>query len=123
MGKTTHGGLTKTYTATAAVTKRRIVKFGAADGAVIPAAAATDLLVGVSGDIDAAIGERCDVHMLGCIADVEYGGTVARGDLLTADASGRAITTTTAANRYIGIAEVSGVVGDIGSVVISPGLI
>lgn len=122
MGQTT-GFLTKSLTATTAIPAYTIVKYGAADGAGVPASAATDLLVGVSSEIDTDVGERCSVHMVGNIVDVIYGGNVTRGDMLTADASGRAITTTTAGNRYIGFAEVSGVSGDIGSVVIAPGLI
>jgi hypothetical protein len=95
-----------------------IVKPGAADGLVIPAAAVGDSLIGVTTDIAAAAGDRCDVILSG-IADVLYGGTVAFGDLLTTDASGRAVKAVPAAganNRIIGQAMVSGVVGDIGAV-------
>jgi hypothetical protein len=93
-----------------------IVKPGASDGLVIPAAASTDKLLGVTTDIAAATGDRCDV-IIGGIADVLYGGTVAAGDLLTADSSGRAITATGTAGtnyRLIGFALIAGVVGDIG---------
>lgn len=55
------------------------------------------------------------------IAEVEYGGNVTRGDLLTSDANGKAIATTTAGNRIIGIAMASGVSGDIGLALINPG--
>ena len=122
MGQTT-GYLTKGYTATTAIGARRLVKFGAADGAVVLAAAATDLIIGVSTDIAADAAERCDVLMVGNIGEVVAGGTVARGDLLTSNASGAAITTVTAGNRYVGIAEVSGVAGDIISFIVAPGLI
>lgn len=111
MGVTTHG-LTKGYTATAAVAKRRIVKFGAADGTVAIAAAATDLLIGISSELDAAAGERCDVHMSGNIAEVDAGGTIARGASITSDASGKAVTATTG-QVAVGKAEVSGVSGDV----------
>jgi hypothetical protein len=123
MGQTT-GLLTKSLEAGAAVTKRRIVKFGAADGLGIQAVDGSAFLVGVSSEIDTAIGERISVHSTGSIADVEYGGNVTRGDPLTADASGRAIAAAPAggANAYIvGFAEVSGVLGDIGSAYIIPG--
>lgn len=119
MGQTT-GFLTKSLQATTAIPARTLVNYGAADGTGVPAADATKFLVGVSSEVDTAIGQRASVHMNGNIADVIYGGTVARGDALTSDASGRAIATTTAGNRCVGFAEVSGVVGDIGSVVISP---
>jgi hypothetical protein len=131
--------LAKNYVAEGAIASNTIIKFGANDGGVLQAAAATDAIFGISTDIPAATGERCDVIKLGD-ADVLYGGTVTRGDELTSDASGRAITATrhthtenTAAayvqnaisgtavlTRIIGIANVSGVIGDIGSVAIAP---
>lgn len=123
MGQTTHG-LIKSLEATAAITKRRLVKFGAADGAGVQAADATAFIVGVSSDVDTAIGERCSVLSTGCIADVEYGGNVTRGDPLTSDANGKAVAAAPAGgtNNYIvGFAEVSGVSGDIGSVYVVPG--
>ena len=55
------------------------------------------------------------------IADIEFGGNVARGALLTADADGKAVTAADG-NRVIGIAEVSGAAGDIGQVLLAPGL-
>ncbi len=120
MGRTTTG-LIKSLEATVAVQKRRLVTFGAADGTGVLATGAAAYIRGVSSDIDTAIGERISVQMSGNVADVEYGGTVARGDALTSDATGRAITTTTAGNFIVGFAEVSGVVGDIGSVDVIPG--
>jgi hypothetical protein len=117
--------LTKTYVAEAAVTKRRIVKPGTADGNVLLGAAVGDALIGVSADIDAAIGERVDVHHAG-IVEVEYGGTVARGDPLTSDGTGRAVAAAPGAgvnNNIIGRALVAGVVGDIGKALIAPGRI
>lgn len=116
-------GLLKNYVATAAIAAYRIVKFGTNDGEVTQAAAATDLLIGTTGRVTAAAAnDRVDVIRSG-IAEVEYGGTVARGDELTADASGQAVVAAPAAGsnvRIIGIAEVSGVSGDIGSVFIAP---
>jgi hypothetical protein len=114
-------GLSKTLIAGAIVAARRIVKFGSADTAVIQAAAAADLSIGVS-DLGAASGEYCDVIIDG-IALVEYGGNVTRGAKLTADADGKAIAAAPAAGanaQVIGIAMVSGVSGDIGSVRIAP---
>lgn len=116
--------LNKNYTAGAAIAAYRIVKWGAADGEILQAAAATDALVGVNDRFAAAVaGDRLDITRTG-LAEVEYGGNVTRGDLLTADAQGRAITAAPAAAAFaniIGIAEVSGVSGDIGSVLIAPG--
>lgn len=114
--------LIKNYVAEAALTRYRLVCWGATDGTVKPAAASTDKIIGVAEGFGAAIGDRVDVVRDG-IADVEYGGVVTRGDPLTADASGRAIAATPAAAanaRIVGYAEVSGVAGDIGSVAVNP---
>jgi len=119
----TQGVLVKGYSAGAAITARKIVKFGAADNTVIQATAATDLLLGVAQpDLDTASGDTCDVHLAG-IVEVKAGGTIARGDMVTSDANGDAVATTTAANRVLGIAEVSGVANDIITVILSQHLI
>lgn len=112
----------KSYIAAAAIAKRRIVRHAAADNQVQLATAATDLSIGVTTEIDVAINEPVDVIREG-LADVEYGGTVTRGQPLTSDATGRAVVAAPAAGsnvRLIGLAEVSGVVGDIGTVFIAP---
>lgn len=137
-------GLIKTFVAAGAVAPRRIVAFGAADGRGTPAAAqaaaATDALFGVSDSLGAAAGTPADITLSG-LAEVEYGGDVAAGDLLTADAQGRAVaaarhtheenlaetytqeaeTAAAAGARTIGIAMMAGVAGDIGSVHVVPG--
>ncbi len=102
------------------VSPYRIVKYGGADGAVVQSAAAADAHVGVSGRAAAADGGRVEIARAG-IADVEYGGNVARGALLTADADGKAVAAEDG-NRVIGVAEVSGAAGDIGQVLLAPGL-
>jgi hypothetical protein len=122
MGRTT-GFLQKGYTAGGAISARRIVKMGAADGAVVVATDGSAPLIGIQSELDVASGERASVAMVGNIEEVVYGGNVARGDELTADAQGRAVKATPAAgaNAYcIGFAEVSGVSGDIGTAIISP---
>jgi len=116
-------GLQKTLIAGGTVIKNRIVKFGSGDTSVVQAAAATDLLIGVSDSLGAASGEPVDIILDG-IALVEYGGTITRGQLLTADADGKAVAAApaaTASARIIGVAMLSGVSGDIGSVMIAPG--
>lgn len=116
-----NNGLTKSYTAEAAISANRIVKVGAADYGVLAAAAVSDKLLGISTEIDAASGERVDVIHEG-IADLKLGGTVARGDFLTSDASGQGVTAAPAAgtnNQIIGKALVSGVSGDVIPVLIS----
>jgi len=103
----------------AAILPFRIVKHGAADAFAIQAAAAGDASFGVSDSLGAAAANDPVDIIRGGIAEVVYGGTVTRGDPLTSDASGRAIKAATG-NRVIGFAEVSGVVGDRGSVFIAP---
>jgi hypothetical protein len=132
--------LTKNYTAEGAVAPHRIVALGSADYVAKQGAAATDAMFGVSDELAAADGERFDAHVAG-MPFVEYGGNVTRGDPLTSDANGKAITATrhthtentdaaytqnattdVASNvRIIGHAQVSGVDGDIGIVHIAPG--
>src|SRR5690349_13265873 len=119
MGVTTKHALIKSYTAGGAITKRRICKVGAADGAALQSSAATDFHIGVALDISAASGERLDVVMANAIAEVDFGGTIARGASVTSDASGKAVTATTG-QRAVGWAEVSGVSGDVGTVIIQP---
>lgn len=115
-------GLVIPFRAAGALARRRIVIHGAADGQALQAAGSTALLIGVTTDIASAIGETADVIRNG-LADVEYGGTVTRGQFLTSDSVGRAVGVTlpvAAGTFVIGTAEVSGVVGDIGSLNITP---
>lgn len=114
----------RNFKAEAAIAAFTLIKVGANDMGALAAAAVSDKIIGVSTDIAAAINERCDVILDG-VADVLYGGTVARGDLLTSDASGRAVTAAPGAgtnNRIVGAALISGVVGDVGQVLISVGV-
>jgi len=119
-------GLIKTFTASGAISARSLVKFGAADNLVVVATAATDAIIGASGELDAADGEPVDICLSG-LAEVRYGGNVTRGtSLLTAAAGGEAVAAAPAAgvnNRIVGVAMVSGVDNDIGLVLLAPGQI
>jgi len=119
MGHTT-GFLTKSLTATGAILARRLVSYGAADGTGVQANGSAEPIVGVSADIDTDVNQRASVHMVGNIAEVTYGGNVRRGRPLTADAQGRAIEATTTGQFCVGLAEVSGVLGDIGTATVAP---
>lgn len=100
----------KAFTAGATIAPYTIVKFSAS-GTVIPAAASTDSIIGVSrGLLTANVGDRVDVILDG-IADVVCGGTVTRGGKVMSDASGNALDLTST-NRQLGIALESGVSGD-----------
>lgn len=115
-------GLTKAFTAGAAVATRRFVKFDTSDSIVIQGAAAADFIIGVS-DLAAALGERLDVILDG-IVTVEAGGTVTRGQLVMSDSVGRAITASAAAGtnvRTAGVAMASAASGDLFPVFLVPG--
>lgn len=104
--------LDKTQTAGAAISAYRFVKPGSADGQVLVAAAATDAIIGVSGQVGAAAaGESIDICLVG-IAEVVCGGNVTRGNSLTADSTGRAVVASTG-NIIGGKALMSGVENDI----------
>jgi hypothetical protein len=116
--------LTRTFTAGGTIGLNRVVIPGAADGAVVQAAAATGALIGVCRQPGGAVsGERCDVDVAG-VTEVVAGGTITRGALLTSDANGAVIAATAAAGsnvRVIGIALVSAASGDIIPVLLAPG--
>lgn len=114
--------LTKNYRAGAAIAPRRLVTVGDADGVIVQASAQTSLPFGVSDELGAESGARADAHRAG-IAEVEYGGNIARGQLVTADADGRAVVANPGeaeSAHVFGVAEVSGVAGDVGSILIAP---
>lgn len=115
-------GLVKTFIAAATINEYRIIKFGTKDRDALQASAASDKFAGVAGlprGTTALAGEPIDVIKDG-IADVTYGGTVAAGDFLTSDAQGRAVVAAVG-DFIIGVAQVAGVVGDLGGVHINYG--
>lgn len=110
----------RNYLAPALIGAFLIAKHGTNDGEVAQASAATDALMGVTDLVAPAAGERVDIVKSG-LADVTYGGNVAKGDPLTSNADGKAIKATVAGSRLIGYAEVAGVSGDVGLVHIALG--
>lgn len=117
--------LTKNRTAGGAITARRFVTEGAADLVAVMASANTNPIIGISDEAhDVAINERVDIHHVG-IAALELGGTVVRGQYLTADSQGRGIAVTgplmqTGRVRIGAKALVSGVSGDHIQVLVLP---
>jgi hypothetical protein len=105
---------TSNYRTGGAIAAYRIVRHGGADDTVVQASAATDAVFGVSTSVASPANDRCDVIEEG-IAEVEYGGTVMRGQLLVADALGRAVPVAPAAGANVRV------FGDIGSVKLAPG--
>lgn len=116
------------HAAGATINPNRIVKIGAADRTVIQGAAATDRFLGVAdipANTTAASGERVDVVTSGEM-EVLLGGTVARGGPVTSDASGQGVAAAPAAgtnNGIVGWATESGVVGDIITIQVAPGVL
>jgi hypothetical protein len=118
----TNVGQDFTYLAGGAMTQWTFVKHStAADRTVLLADSATAPVVGVCQD-DATSGQRTQVRTAGRTS-IAYGGTVTRGDLLTSNSTGQAITYTKATvftgTPYIvsgspvyGVAEESGVVSE-----------
>ena len=104
----------------AAIAAYRLVEIKTADNEVHQAAADTAKLVGAIGRTAGASGDTVDIAIAG-VAEVEAGADVTRGDLVTADADGKATPTTTAGKRIVGIAMGSAVAGDIFNVLLSPG--
>ena len=117
-------GFIKTFVATGAIAAYHIVKpSGVNDGEVVLAAAATDSILGVSQNVDVAIGQPCDV-VLDQTANVVCGGTIPAGSLVTSDANGCAVVAnpgTGVVHRVLGVALTSGVSGDIIPVMIAQG--
>lgn len=106
---------TKTYDAGGAIPAYSIAKFTTTDFSVQQAAAVSDPIAGVTTEVAAASGDRVDVIHSG-VAYVLAGGTVAAGDPLTSDSSGRAVKAAPATgvnNQCIGRARQAAVVGDV----------
>lgn len=108
--------LVKSFLSGGVINIHTIVKMSD-DNTVVAAAASTDALIGVLrgvnflGTTAAAVGDRVDVILDG-IADTVVGiGGVTRGDIITSDANGAAVTWST--GRKVGVALKSGVAGDI----------
>lgn len=114
--------LIKSYKAGAAIAAFTLVKFDAADNQVVAAAAATDLIIGVSTGVASDSGEMCDV-IVGGLGEVKAAGNITRGALVTANAAGDAVAAAPAAgvnNRVAGIAMASAVDDDIVPLLVVP---
>lgn len=99
--------------AAAAIAKGKAVKIGADDSHVAVASAGTDKILGILQNAPSAAEGVAEVAMPGGGAKALCGGTVAAGDLLTADADGKLIATTTANDKIIAQALQAGVANDL----------
>lgn len=77
--------------ATAAITRRRFVRFTAANFATTQVAAASEIADGVAQDTVSTVGHALEVQTDG-ITLIEAGAAIAAGAEVTSDASGRAVT-------------------------------
>lgn len=112
-------GYVKPYVAEGTVGRHRITKFGTAANGAVTASAATDAFAGISTDVDVAATGRLDVIKSGN-AELTLGGSVTKGAFITSDANGAGVAAASG-NRFIAIAEETGVSGDCIQVTISHG--
>ena len=89
------------------------------DQSVVLAAAATDPIVGVLQNKPKAL-QAGLVRFIGT-SKVIAGGTITRGDKVTSDSNGKAITTTTNKDTLVGVALSSAVSGDIVEILLNVG--
>jgi predicted RecA/RadA family phage recombinase len=123
--------ITKAYNASGVIAAYTVVKFGANDTTVSPAAAVSDLLFGVANELgisaaDATAGATIDVIIDG-VAEALAGAAITRGSRLTVDANGRVVAAAPAAgtnNQIIGIAlKSAGAANDVIPILIAPGTV
>lgn len=103
--------MNKAYHAESAIEGHRLITFGTADGEVKMTTAKTDVVIGVSEYIGAEQDQTVDVSHCRRV-EVQLGGTVARGDELTAAADGKAVKAATG-DKIAAIALNDGVSDDI----------
>lgn len=105
----------KTFISTsAAIPRGHAVKPTVGDNQrVTISAAATDKHIGIANSIVDAAGQFVEVCIPGGGAKAKLGGTVAAGDLLTSDAAGKLVATTTANDKVIAQALEAGVLNDL----------
>ncbi len=106
MSVTADGGR-KSFIADADLSAKRflIMKFATAANEIGLAAAATDLLVGtLNNKPKAGEGANITLRSGGVTGKVIAGGTISKGDEITADSAGKAVATTTAGDQVLGIA-------------------
>lgn len=104
----------KAYTAETEIDGHRLITFGTIEGDVKATSSATDVVIGVTNFIGAHKSCIVDVDH-SRFTEVKLGGTVARGDKLTAGADGCALKAQ-ADNQVVAVALNDGVKDDIISV-------
>lgn len=103
--------MNKAYRAETAIEGHRFITFGTADGDVKMTTAKTDVVIGVSEFVGAKADRTVDICHSRRV-EVQLGGTVVRGDELTAAADGQAVKAATG-DKIAAIALNDGVKDDI----------
>lgn len=111
------GAFIKSYRAEAAIPGRTVVKFGSSGG-VVAATVAADAAIGITDQLDAAVGDMVDVIMSGS-AEAVLAGTVAAGAPVRGGTGGAVAGAAGAGNVAIGYALQAGVADDIIDVAIA----
>jgi hypothetical protein len=104
----------KSFTGQGAIAAFGVLVFGTADNTVALATGSTSKIIGTSDELDHTDGEQVDLE-LRPFGEVKLGAAVTRGDPLTSNAAGLAVTAAPAAgvNAYtFGRAGKSGVAGE-----------
>jgi len=111
------GAFIKSYRAEVAIPGRTVVKFGSAGG-VVPATAAGDKAIGITDQLDVAVGDMVDVIMSGS-AEAKLAGSVDAGDPVRGGSGGAVAGAAGAGNVAIGYALQAGDADDIIDVAIA----
>jgi Uncharacterized conserved protein (DUF2190) len=110
-----------TFKADAAIPMGCVVKAGSDNAHVAKSVLATNKNIGIAQNAATILDDKVEVALTGGGAKGLAGGTIAFGDLLTSDANGALVATTTAGDRIVGIAMDAAVAGDLFSVEVSVG--
>jgi hypothetical protein len=114
MSKVSIGGNRSFKSATDLSAKQNFIVKLSASETVALASAATDVFIGTIENKPTSSGTVSVVMRHGGRTGlVVAGGTITRGDKLTSDSAGKAVTTTTGADQVLGIALESAVAGDV----------
>ena len=108
------------FSAPSPVAAHSLVTLGRAAGEVTTASSRSDMLVEIASPTEGTKSDEA-VIIIGGIAMAVSGGNIFRGDDLTSDANGRAITSKAGTDRIIGLALQSAMNGDYIQVLITQG--
>lgn len=105
----------KSFAGQGAIAANSVIAFGTADNTVALATGPTSKIIGTSDNLDHTDGEQVDLEMRP-MGEVKLGAAVTRGDRLTSNAAGLAVTAAPAAGvnaHTFGIAAKSGVATEV----------